>query len=94
MAKYKVLKVFRGKDERVTFSVGDVAEFTDERAKEIINNLGAGYIEVVVSEENDTSGATKPNDKSTVAEIKQFLDENHIEYDDKAKKDELLALIK
>ena len=36
----------------------------------------------------------KPTVANTVAEIKNYLDANGISYDNSAKKDELLALIK
>lgn len=39
-------------------------------------------------------GIVKPTNANTVAEIKAYLDANHIDYAGKTKKDELLALVK
>jgi hypothetical protein len=45
MAQYKVLKKFRGIKENATFPAGEVVEFSDERVKELNENLGADFLE-------------------------------------------------
>ncbi len=46
------------------------------------------------SEEKNKQKLAKPNDKSTVKEIKTYLDQNNIKYTSKLKKADLLKLVK
>jgi LPS O-antigen subunit length determinant protein (WzzB/FepE family) len=82
---YTILKKFKGVAEGKTFEAGTQVEFSAERADEINDKL-PGFIEMV-------KDGVKPNSKSTVAEIKAYLDAHGINYNDKAKKDDLLTLI-
>ena len=103
MAKHIVKADFIDKNTRVTYKVGD--EYpklpTDERLAEL---TGKGFIDVAdeIADESDNSEDTgedsgedgeKPTDKSTVEEIKAYLDQVGTEYDKAAKKADLLALI-
>lgn len=90
---YKVLKQFKGYAEDRLFEVGDTHDFSDERASEIITKLGAGFLEKleeVITSEDDNA----PTETNTVAEIKAYLAEKQIDFDDKAKKADLLSLVK
>jgi hypothetical protein len=95
MSQYKVLKKFKGIAEGKLFVPGETIEFSAERADEINKKL-PGFIEEVSDEKLEDAAETVhvPTDKNTLSEIKAYLDKANIEYDDKAKKGELLALIK
>lgn len=45
MIEYKALKLFRDLKEDRLCNIGDVVEFTPERAEEINSKLGKGFIE-------------------------------------------------
>lgn len=90
---YKVLKQFKGYAEDRLFEVGDTHEFSDERASEITTKLGAGFLEKleeVITSEDDNA----PTETNTVAEIKAYLADKQIDFDDKATKADLLSLVK
>lgn len=90
---YKVLKRFKGYAEDRLFEVGDTHDFSDERASEITTKLGAGFLEKleeVITSEDDNA----PTETNTVAEIKAYLKHKQIDFDDKAKKADLLSLVK
>lgn len=90
---YKVLKRFKGYAEDRLFEVGDTHDFSDERASEITTKLGAGFLEKleeVITSEDDNA----PTETNTVAEIKAYLTDKKIDFDDKAKKADLLSLVK
>ncbi|MDR3241803.1 MAG: HeH/LEM domain-containing protein [Lactobacillaceae bacterium] len=84
MSKYRVLYDFDGILENKKFKANTTVEFEDARALEIKNVL-PGFIDKIEEPEISKS--------STVAEIKAHLDEQEIEYDNGAKKAELLDLI-
>lgn len=91
---YKILKRFRGYVENRVFEIGESFEFSDARATEIIDKLGDGFIEKseeAIDFETVDSGLSE---KNTLVEIKSYLTEHQIEFDDKAKKADLLLLIK
>lgn len=82
---YKVLKQFKGYAEDRLFEVGDTHDFSDERASEIATKLGAGFLEKleeVITSEDDNA----PTETNTVAEIKAYLTDKKIDFDDKTKK--------
>lgn len=90
---YKVLKQFKGYAEDRLFEVGDTHDFSDERASEITTKLGAGFLEKleeVITSEDDNA----PTETNTVAEIKAYLADKQIDFDDKATKADLLSLVK
>lgn len=109
MSKYKVLRNFHGKTEEQHFTAGMIVDFSDERAAEINEKLPGfitPFVEVEIPTTTTTNSFDKepttndaelvsivPTAKSKVADIKAYLDAQGIAYDDKAKKDELLALI-
>lgn len=94
---YKILKRFKGYAENRVFEVGETYDFSDERATEITDKLGDDFLEKVENAEVDEVVETDdevPTESNTVAEIKAYLTDKQIEFDDKAKKAELLSLIK
>ena len=67
--------------------------FRSERATEITAKLGAGFLEKleeVITSEDDNA----PTDINTIAEIKAYLTDKQIDFDDKAKKADLLNLVR
>lgn len=90
---YKVLKRFKGYAEDRLFEVGDTHDFSDERASEITTKLGAGFLEKL-EEVNTSEDDNAPTETNTVAEIKAYLTDKQIDFDDKAKKADLLSLVK
>lgn len=90
---YKVLQRFQGYAEDRIFETGDEFAFSEERATEITAKLGAGFLEKleeVITSEDDNA----PTETNTVAEIKAYLTDKKIDFDDKAKKADLLSLVK
>ena len=90
---YKVLQRFKGYAEDRIFETGDEFAFSEERATEITAKLGAGFLEKleeVITSEDDNA----PTETNTVAEIKAYLTDKKIDFDDKAKKADLLSLVK
>lgn len=90
---YKVLQRFQGYAEDRIFETGDEFAFSEERATEITAKLGAGFLEKleeVITSEDDNA----PTETNTVAEIKAYLAEKQIDFDDKATKADLLSLVK
>ncbi|MGH2326531.1 hypothetical protein ACQ7EN_08010 [Leuconostoc lactis] len=90
---YKILKQFKGYAEDHLFEIGDTHDFSDERASEITTKLGAGFLEKleeVITSEDDNA----PTETNTVAEIKAYLADKQIDFDDKATKADLLSLVK
>ena len=80
---YQVKIAFHDAVTNKPFKVGD--NYPADTAEERLNLLIAkGYI---------TEGAGKPTEKNTVDEIKKYLADNGIEYDESAKKADLLALV-
>lgn len=51
MPRYKVNKVFQDTRTNEIYSAGLVITLTEERAKEIIKNLGSDYLEIVPEDE-------------------------------------------
>lgn len=51
MARYKVNKVFQDARTNEIYSAGLVITLTEDRAKEIIKNLGSDYLEIVPKDE-------------------------------------------
>ncbi|MBU7536977.1 hypothetical protein KGM86_00815 [Leuconostoc lactis] len=90
---YKVLKRFKGYAEDRLFEVGDTHDFSNERASEITTKLGAGFLEKL-EEVIDSKDDGAPTETNTVAEIKAYLTDKKIDFDDKAKKADLLSLVK
>lgn len=81
---YKVLQRFQGYAEDRIFETGDEFAFSEERAIEIIDKLGNGFLQKI---------ETVPNDSNSVAEIKEWLDKHAIEYQSTMLKADLLALV-
>lgn len=69
---------------------GDEFEVNQERFDEL-NAKVPGFVSKLNIE---TKKEVDPLDNLTVSEIKELLDKDGIEYDSKAKKDELKALLK
>lgn len=80
MKKVKVLSPVRFDGQR--YAVDDEFTMVPEEAERLV---GLGVLEVIGDAEEDET--------MTVPEIKAALDELKVEYDKKAKKDELLALL-
>lgn len=91
---YKILTRFRGYDEERIFEVGETFEFSDERAEIIIDKLGTDFIEKIEEPIDFENAKEILTEKNSVAEIKSYLSEHQIEFDDKSKKADLLQLIK
>lgn len=70
--------------------VGDEFEVNQERFDEL-NEKVPGFVSKL---DIETKKEVDPLDDLTVAEIKDLLEKDGIEYDSKAKKDELKALLK
>lgn len=68
---------------------GDEFEVTKERYIDL-NNKVSGFVSAV---EDKKEKPVDPLDNLTVSELKDLLDADGIEYDSKAKKDELKALL-
>lgn len=68
---------------------GDEFEVTKERYIDL-NNKVSGFVSAVEAKEEKPAD---PFDNLTVSELKDLLDADGIEYDSKAKKDELKALL-
>lgn len=90
---YKVLQRFQGYAEDRIFETGDEFTFSEERATEITAKLGAGFLEKL-EEVIDSKEDGAPTDINTIAEIKAYLTDKQIDFDDKAKKADLLSLVK
>lgn len=90
---YKVLQRFHGYAEDRIFETGDVFAFSEERATEITEKLGAGFLEKL-EEVIDSKDDGAPTDVNTIAEIKAYLTDKQIDFEDKAKKADLLSLVK
>lgn len=91
---YKILKRFKGYSENRVFEVGETYDFSDERATEITEKLGDDFLEKVETTEVVETDDEVPTESNTIAEIKAYLTDKQIEFDDKAKKAELLTLVK
>lgn len=87
MGKYLVLKSFEGLKEKKLFKEDEVIELTDERYKEIVENLSDFEGEYIEPYEE------KNNSKLSNDEIKALLTDKGIEFDVKANKEQLLALL-
>ncbi len=70
--------------------VGDEFEVTEARYKDL-NDKIAGFVTKI---DRKTKEVLDPLDNLTIAEIKDLLDKEGIEYNAKAKKEELKALLK
>ncbi|MFH7618632.1 hypothetical protein [Leuconostoc mesenteroides] len=81
---YRVVGRFMGLAENRYFEVGDEYDFTADRAIEIVDKLGNGFLQKI---------ETVPNDSNSVAEIKEWLDNHAIEYQSTMLKADLLALV-
>lgn len=80
---YRVKLAFQDAVTNEPFKVGDnYPADTDEERLNLL--IAKGYI---------TECAGKPTEKNTVDEIKKYLADNGIEYDESAKKANLLALV-
>lgn len=90
---YKVLQRFQGYAEDRIFETGEEFAFSEERATEIAAKLGAGFLEKL-EEVIDSKDDNAPTETNTVAEIKAYLTDKQIDFDDKAKKADLLSLVK
>lgn len=73
-----------GLAENRYFEVGDEYDFTAERATEIMDKLGDGFLHEIEA---------VPNETNSVAEIKEWLDKHAIEYQSTMLKADLLALV-
>lgn len=81
---YRVVGRFMGLAENRYFEVGDEYDFTADRAIEIVDKLGNGFLQKI---------ETVPNDSNSVAEIKEWLDNHAVEYQSTMLKADLLALV-
>ncbi|MBZ5985001.1 hypothetical protein KIJ05_07705 [Leuconostoc gelidum subsp. gasicomitatum] len=91
---YKILKKFRGYTENRVFEIEEEFDFSDERAVEITDKLGDGFLEKLKEDIESENVELLPTESNTVAEIKTYLTDKQIDFDDKAKKADLLLLIK
>lgn len=92
MKRIKLAKGFFDTETNLEYSTGDMypryLEPTPERVAFLREH---GVFEEV--DEGNGEPFEKPTDKNTVDEIKGYLDQVGIEYDNTAKKSDLLALI-
>ncbi|KRL89860.1 hypothetical protein [Lactobacillus kalixensis] len=97
----------KGKQINTLYGTQIAAPYVQNPSKVLVATLGNEIIlpesetktdskdeTIKVESVNETTPSTKPDAKSTVEEIKAYLDANHIDYTGKTKKDELLALVK
>lgn len=81
--KVRAVKLFKDKREGVVRKKGDAFNVSEERFKEINSTRYGKLIEEVVEVE-----------ELTVKQLKKALDEKGIEYGSKARKTELIELLK
>lgn len=81
--KYRVIDGFLNSKTQEYIPVGTILTDSEPRIKDFI----AAHVVVAIEDEQDETV------KLTTTQIKQILDEKGIEYDKKAKKDELLRLL-
>nr|DAY22806.1 MAG TPA: dimeris T4 recombination endonuclease VII [Caudoviricetes sp.] len=82
--KYRVIDGFLNSKTQEYIPVGTILTDSEPRIKDFI----AAHVVVAIEDEQDETV------ELTTTQIKQILDEKGIEYDKKAKKDELLKLLK
>jgi len=80
--------VYGEKNERLT----GVHEFPADEADSLVENGYGKYVDAP-EESGSTEGDEVPDNEWTVPEIKEWLDDEEVEYDEKLKKDELLSLV-
>ena len=81
--KYRVIDGFLNSKTQEYIPVGTILTDSEPRIKDFI----AAHVIVAIEDEQDETI------ELTTTQIKQLLDEKGIEYDKKAKKDELLRLL-
>ena len=81
--KYRVIDGFLNSKTQEYIPVGTILTDSEPRIKDFI----AAHVVVAIEDEQDETVELTTN------QIKQILDEKGIEYDKKAKKDELLRLL-
>ena len=81
--KYRVIDGFLNSKTQEYIPVGTILTDSEPRIKDFI----AAHVVVAIEDEQDETV------ELTTTQIKQILDEKGIEYDKKAKKDELLKLL-
>lgn len=81
--KYRVIDGFLNSKNQEYIPVGTILTDSEPRIKDFI----AAHVVVAIEDEQDETV------ELTTTQIKQILDEKGIEYDKKAKKDELLRLL-
>lgn len=81
--KYRVIDGFLNSKTQEYIPVGTILTDSEPRIKDFI----AAHVIVAIEDEQDETI------ELTTTQIKQLLDEKGIEYDKKAKKDELLKLL-
>nr|DAU70966.1 MAG TPA: dimeris T4 recombination endonuclease VII [Caudoviricetes sp.] len=81
--KYRVIDGFLNSKTQEYIPVGTILTDSEPRIKDFI----AAHVVVAIEDEQDETV------ELTTTQIKQILDEKGIEYDKKAKKDELLRLL-
>lgn len=81
--KYRVIDGFLNSKTQEYIPVGTILTDSEPRIKDFI----ASHVVVAIEDEQDETV------ELTTTQIKQILDEKGIEYDKKAKKDELLRLL-
>lgn len=81
--KYRVIDGFLNSKTQEYIPVGTILTDSEPRIKDFI----AAHVVVAIEDEQDETV------ELTITQIKQILDEKGIEYDKKAKKDELLRLL-
>jgi len=90
--KYRVIDGFLNSKTQEYIPFGTILTDSEPRIKDFI----AVHVVAAIEDEQETKQETEKDEQTelTTAQIKQILDEKGIEYDKKAKKDELLKLLK
>ena len=89
--KYRVTDGFLNSKTQEYIPVGTILTDSEPRIKDFID----AHVVVAIEDEQETEQDEKDEQTElTTAQIKQILDEKGIEYDKKAKKVELLKLLK
>ena len=89
--QYRVIDGFLNSKTQEYIPLGTILTDSEPRIKDFI----AAHVVVAIEDEQETEQETEKDEQTelTTAQIKQILDEKGIEYDKKAKKDELLKLL-
>lgn len=91
--KVKVLRNFKDLKENKFRETNEVFEATKERVEEINSTPHGALVEVIEEDEEKIIPDEIEVEDLTVKQIKKLLDERNIEYNARAKREELIELL-